>query len=52
MLLVPIPSTVGGPNYVGGMSSFSGSNIAATDDHRWYIGLISRMTGRLLRTLP
>lgn len=38
MLLVPIPSTVGGPNYVGGMSSFSGSNIAATDDHRWYIG--------------
>jgi hypothetical protein len=25
-------------NYVGGMSQFSGSNIAATDDHRWYIG--------------
>jgi hypothetical protein len=38
LLLTPIPSTVGGPNYVGGMSSFSGSNIAATDDHRWYIG--------------
>ena len=38
MLLVPTPSTVGGPDYVGGMSSFSGSNIAATDDHRWYIG--------------
>ena len=27
-----------GVNYVGGMNSFSGSNIAATDDHRWYIG--------------
>jgi hypothetical protein len=26
-------------NYVGGMSQFSGSNIAATDDHRWYIGV-------------
>ncbi|HTU32437.1 MAG TPA: carboxypeptidase-like regulatory domain-containing protein [Candidatus Acidoferrum sp.] len=34
LLLIPIPSTVGGPDYVGGMSSFSGSNIAATDDHR------------------
>ncbi|HTV05618.1 MAG TPA: TonB-dependent receptor [Acidobacteriaceae bacterium] len=38
LLVVPSTSTVGGPNYVGGMSSFSGSNIAATDDHRWYIG--------------
>ena len=38
MLLTPIPSTVGGINYVGGMSGFSGSNIAATDDHRWYWG--------------
>jgi Carboxypeptidase regulatory-like domain/TonB dependent receptor-like, beta-barrel len=38
MLLTPIASTVGGPDYVGGMSSFSGSNIAATDDHRWYTG--------------
>ena len=38
LLLTPIPSTVGGPNYVGGMTNFSGSNIAATDDHRWYIG--------------
>lgn len=38
LLLVPIPSTVGGPDDVGGMSSFSGSNIAFTDDHRWYIG--------------
>jgi hypothetical protein len=38
LLLTPIPSTVGGVNYVGGMSSFSGSNIAATDDHRWYWG--------------
>jgi hypothetical protein len=28
-----------GFNDVGGMSQFSGSDIAATDDHRWYIGL-------------
>ncbi|MHB1698916.1 MAG: TonB-dependent receptor [Acidobacteriaceae bacterium] len=38
LLLTPMASTVGGPDNVGGMSSFSGSNIAATDDHRWYIG--------------
>ncbi|HTV06546.1 MAG TPA: TonB-dependent receptor [Acidobacteriaceae bacterium] len=44
LLLTPMPSTVSAPgypdtpNYVGGMSSFSGSNIAATDDHRWYWG--------------
>ena len=33
-LLIPTKSAVGGVDYVGGMSSFSGSNIAATDDHR------------------
>jgi len=38
LLLTPMPSSVGGVDYVGGMSSFSGSNIAATDDHRWYWG--------------
>lgn len=38
LLLIPAISTVGGPNYVGGMTSFSGSNVAATDDHRWYTG--------------
>ncbi|MGB9075558.1 MAG: TonB-dependent receptor [Terracidiphilus sp.] len=38
LLVTPAPSTVGGVNDVGGMSSFSGSNIAATDDHRWYWG--------------
>ena len=38
LLLTPTPSTVGGVNYVGGQSQFSGSNIAATDDHRWYWG--------------
>jgi Carboxypeptidase regulatory-like domain/TonB-dependent Receptor Plug Domain len=38
LLLIPVPSTVGGVNHVGGMASFSGSNIAATDDHRWYWG--------------
>jgi hypothetical protein len=45
LLLVPVPSTVpggsasgGGVDNVGGLSSFGGSNIAATDDQRWYIG--------------
>jgi hypothetical protein len=30
--------TGSGVNYVGGVASFSASNISATDDHRWYIG--------------
>jgi hypothetical protein len=42
LLVTPTLSTAGagngGVNNVGGMSSFSGSNIAATDDHRWYLG--------------
>lgn len=38
LLLTPIPSRVGGIDNVGGMSVFSGSNIAATNDHRWYWG--------------
>ncbi len=32
------PLGASGVDYVGGMNQFSGSNIAATDDHRWYIG--------------
>jgi len=32
------PNGATGVDYVGGMNGFSGSNIAATDDHRWYIG--------------
>lgn len=41
MLLTPKAADyplLGGVNDVGGMSSFSASNVAATDDHRWYIG--------------
>lgn len=42
LLVTPTLSTAGagngGVDNVGGMSSFSGSNIAATDDHRWYLG--------------
>ncbi len=38
MLLTPKASKVGGSNDVGGMSSFSGSNVAATQEHRWYTG--------------
>lgn len=39
LLLSPTASLVTtGIDDVGGQSTFSGSNIAATDDHRWYIG--------------
>jgi Carboxypeptidase regulatory-like domain/TonB-dependent Receptor Plug Domain len=38
MLLAPTASTVGGPNNVGGLQSFSGSNFAGTQYHRWYSG--------------
>jgi hypothetical protein len=39
MLLIPSVSAVAnGIANVGGLSSFGGSNIATTDDHRWYIG--------------
>jgi outer membrane receptor protein involved in Fe transport len=39
MLLTPITATVpNGVNNVGGLSSFSGSNYAATDDRRYYWG--------------
>jgi hypothetical protein len=44
LLLIPIASTIpggttkGGVNNVGGLSQFGGSNVAATDDHRWYWG--------------
>lgn len=38
LLLTPIASKVGGVDYVGGLSTYSGSNVAATDDHRWYLG--------------
>lgn len=51
LLLTPIPSTVGGPNNVGGMSSFSGSDIAATDDHRWYIGIYGQDDWKLTPNL-
>jgi hypothetical protein len=33
------PSGAAGVDYVGGMNGFSASNISATDDHRWYIGI-------------
>ena len=39
LLLTPTVSTVtGGINNVGGLSQFGGSNVAGTDDHRWYWG--------------
>ncbi|HMG01905.1 MAG TPA: carboxypeptidase-like regulatory domain-containing protein [Edaphobacter sp.] len=38
LLLVPTASSVGGPNNVGGMSTYGGSNVSTTRDHRWYAG--------------
>jgi hypothetical protein len=38
LLLSPAPSQVGGPNYVGGTSTYGGSNVSTTRDHRWYYG--------------
>jgi Carboxypeptidase regulatory-like domain/TonB dependent receptor len=39
LLVTPVASNVsGGVADVGGMNGFSASNIAATDDHRWYWG--------------
>ncbi len=42
LLLIPTTSTVGGVDYVGGMSAFSGSDIANTRDHRWYTGIYAQ----------
>ena len=33
------PNGMTGVDYVGGMNGVSASNISATDDHRWYIGV-------------
>ena len=38
LLLTPTASTVGGPSNVGGLSQFSGSNFASTNDLRYYMG--------------
>ena len=38
LLLTPTASTVGGTDNLGGLSSFSGSNVSTTRDHRYYIG--------------
>jgi hypothetical protein len=51
LLLTPMASTVGGIDNVGGMSSFSGSNIAATDDHRWYWGAFFQDDWKVTPTL-
>ena len=51
LLITPTPSMVGGVDYVGGMSSFSGSNIAATDDHRWYWGVFAQDDWKVTPTL-
>ncbi|MGC9197587.1 MAG: TonB-dependent receptor domain-containing protein [Acidobacteriaceae bacterium] len=55
ILITPIASTLppgdGGIDDVGGMSSFSGSNIATTDDHRWYWGAYGQDDWKLTPTL-
>jgi hypothetical protein len=37
-LLIPAPSSVGGVTNVGGLSSYGGSNYAAVNDRRYYMG--------------
>ena len=55
LLITPIPSSLpatdGGVNDVGGMSSFSASNIAATDDHRWYWGVFGQDDWKVTHSL-
>jgi Carboxypeptidase regulatory-like domain len=55
LLITPIPSTLpagdGGINDVGGMNTFSASNIAATDDHRWYWGVYAQDDWKVTPTL-
>lgn len=55
LLLTPMASSLSptdsGVNNVGGMSSFSGSNIAATDDHRWYWGVYGQDDWKVTRSL-
>jgi hypothetical protein len=46
-----LPAGDGGIDNVGGMSSFSGSNIAATDDHRWYWGAYGQDDWKVTPTL-
>jgi hypothetical protein len=38
LLLTPTASTVGGPNNVGGVTTYGGSNYAVVDDKRNYMG--------------
>lgn len=52
LLITPMAATVpGGIDNVGGMSSFSASNIAATDDHRWYWGAYGQDDWKVTPTL-
>jgi hypothetical protein len=51
LLLTPIASTVGGVNNVGGMSTFGGSNVSGTNDHRWYIGAYFQDDWKITPTL-
>ena len=37
-LLIPQSSTVGGPNYVGGLHNVNASNYAPANEHRYYMG--------------
>lgn len=52
LLLTPVASTVpNGINNVGGLSQFSGGNIGATDDTRWYIGAFAQDDWKLTPAL-
>ena len=55
LLVAPTASTIpagdGGIDDVGGMNSFSGSDIAVTDDHRWYWGAYGQDDWKATRRL-
>ena len=51
LLLTPSGSTVGGPNNVGGLASFSGSNFAGNNYHRWYTGAYFQDNWRVTNAL-
>ncbi|GGG89327.1 TonB-dependent receptor [Edaphobacter dinghuensis] len=51
LLLTPMISSVGGVNNVGGLSTFGGSNVAATNDHRWYTGAYFQDDWKITPTL-
>lgn len=51
LLLTPAASTVGGPNNVGGLATFEGSNFEGAQYHRWYTGSYFQDNWRVTQAL-